>query len=96
MLQGAAVALARATASRYSPLAVVRRQEIVAVVAPIAGEASDELDSGQLIATLREYVACDLNGKQAAENLHIHASRLPTGSRRPARLDERVFAGEAH
>jgi DNA-binding PucR family transcriptional regulator len=176
LLRGAAVALARATASRYSPLAVVRRQEIVVVVAPIPGAAPDELaarlesaqrrlgegglaltigvstvvasraqipdayreaglvraasggrpgvpslgsmsafeyltlrpdptasrliapkihefvaqdsrDGGQLIATLREYVACDLNGKRAAENLHIHVN---TAHYRLARIAERT------
>ena len=176
LLRGGAAALARATASRMPPLAVVRRQEIVVVVAPITGEAPEELaarldvaqrrlgdaglelavgvstvvagraqipdayreaglvrnaagghagvaslasmsafeyltlrpdatasrliapaihefvaqdtlDGGQLIATLREYVACDLNGKRAAENLHIHVN---TAHYRLARIAERT------
>ena len=176
LLRGGAAALARATASRVPPLAVVRRQEIVVVVAPITGEAPEELaarldvaqrrlgdaglelavgvstvvagraqipdayreaglvrnaaggragvaslasmsafeyltlrpdatasrliapaihefvaqdaeDGGQLIATLREYVACDLNGKRAAENLHIHVN---TAHYRLARIAERT------
>jgi DNA-binding PucR family transcriptional regulator len=182
LLRGAAAALARATASRVPPLAVVRRQEIVVVVAPIAGEASEELaarlesaqrrladaglelavgistvvssrahipeayreaglvrttsggqpgvasltsmsafqyltlrpdatagrliapaihefvahdaqDGGQLIATLREYVACDLNGKRAAENLHIHVN---TAHYRLARIAERTGCDLRH
>jgi len=176
LLRGGAAALARATASRVAPLAVVRRQEIVVVVSPIAGEAPEELaarleavqrrladggleltvgvstvvasraqipdayceaglvrtasggrpgvaslasmsafeymtlrpdatasrliapavhqfvvqdsrDGGQLIDTLREYVACDLNGKRAAENLHIHVN---TAHYRLARIAERT------
>jgi PucR C-terminal helix-turn-helix domain/GGDEF-like domain len=176
LLRGGAAALARATASRVPPLAVVRRQEIVLVVAPITGEtpaelagrleaaqrrlaeaglelavgvstvvadraqipdayreaglvrnagggrvgvaslasmsafeyltlrpdatasrliapaihefvAQDTRDGGQLIATLREYVACDLNGKRAAENLHIHVN---TAHYRLARIAERT------
>ena len=176
LLRGGAAALARTTASRIPPLAVVRRQEIVVVVAPITGEAPEELaarlevgqrrladaglelavgvstvvagraqipdayreaglvrnaaggragvaslasmsafeyltlrpdatarrliapaihefvaqdtrDGGLLIATLREYVACDLNGKRAAENLHIHVN---TAHYRLARIAERT------
>ena len=46
------------------------------LIAPAIHEfvAQDSRDGGQLIATLREYVACDLNGKRAAENLHIHVN----------------------
>ena len=46
------------------------------LIAPAIHEfvAQDSQDGGQLIATLREYVACDLNGKRAAENLHIHVN----------------------
>ena len=40
-----------------------------------------------MIATLREYVACDLNGKRAAENLHIHVN---TAHYRLARISERT------
>jgi sugar diacid utilization regulator len=176
LLRGAVAALARATSSRVPPLAVVRRQEIVVVVASITSEAPEELarrlesaqrrladaglelavgvstvvpsrahipeayreaglvrtasggrpgvadlasmsafeyltlrpdatasrlippaihefvaqdsrDGGQLIATLREYVACDLNGKRAAENLHIHVN---TAHYRLARIAERT------
>ena len=176
LLRGAAAGLARATASRVPPLAVVRRQEVVVVVAAVAGERPEELtgrleaaqrrladaglelavgvstvvasraqipdayreaglvraagggrpgvaalasmsafeyltlrpdatagrliapavhefvaqdshDGGQLITTLREYVACDLNGKRAAENLHIHVN---TAHYRLARISERT------
>lgn len=176
LLRGAAAGLARATASRVPPLAVVRRQEVIVVVAPTPGEgphelaarlegaqsrladaglelavgvstvvasraqipdayreaglvraanggrrgvaalgamsafeyltlrpdatasrliapaihefvAQDSQDGGQLIATLREYVACDLNGKRAAENLHIHVN---TAHYRLARISERT------
>jgi sugar diacid utilization regulator len=176
LLRGGAVALARATASRVPPLAVVRRQEIVVVLPAITGQAPEQLaarldaararladaglelavgvstvvasraqipdayreaglvrtasggrpgvaalgamsafeyltlrpdatanrliapaihefvaqdarDGAQLIATLREYVACDLNGKRAAENLHIHAN---TAHYRLARIAERT------
>jgi sugar diacid utilization regulator len=182
LLRGGAAALARATASRVPPLAVVRRQEIVVIVAPITGEAPEELvarlevaqrrladaglelavgvstvvagraqipdayreaglvrnaaggragvaslpsmsafeyltlrpdatasrliapaihefvaqdtrDGGQLIATLREYVACDLNGKRAAENLHIHVN---TAHYRLARIAERTGCDLRH
>jgi hypothetical protein len=182
LLRGGAAALARATASRVPPLAVVRRQEIVVVMAPVKGEAPDELavrveatqkrlaeaglelavgvstvvasralipdayreaglvraangggpgvaalgsmsafeyltlrpdatasrlidpaihefvdqdsrDGGQLIATLREYVACDLNGKRAAENLHIHVN---TAHYRLAKISERTGCDLRH
>jgi sugar diacid utilization regulator len=49
--------------------------------------AQDSQDGGQLIATLREYVACDLNGKRAAETLHIHVN---TAHYRLARISERT------
>jgi DNA-binding PucR family transcriptional regulator len=49
--------------------------------------AQDSHDGGQLVATLREYVACDLNGKRAAENLHIHVN---TAHYRLARIAERT------
>jgi sugar diacid utilization regulator len=176
LLRGAAAALARATASRVTPLAVVRRDEIVVVLATNTSEAADALverlektqsrladaglelavgistvvasraevreayreaglvraasggrpgvaalaamsafeyltlrpdatasrliapaihefvaqdtrDGGQLVATLREYVACDLNGKRAAENLHVHVN---TAHYRLARIAERT------
>lgn len=59
------------------------------LIAPAIHEfvAQDSRDGGQLIATLREYVACDLNGKRAAENLHIHVN---TAHYRLARIAERT------
>jgi sugar diacid utilization regulator len=59
------------------------------LIAPAIHEfvAQDARDGAQLIATLREYVACDLNGKRAAENLHIHAN---TAHYRLARIAERT------
>jgi sugar diacid utilization regulator len=59
------------------------------LIAPSIHEfvAQDSRDGGQLIATLREYVACDLNGKRAAENLHIHVN---TAHYRLARIAERT------
>ncbi|HEX4280770.1 MAG TPA: helix-turn-helix domain-containing protein, partial [Solirubrobacteraceae bacterium] len=46
------------------------------LIAPAVHEfvAQDAQDGGPLIATLREYVACDLNARRAAENLHIHVN----------------------
>jgi sugar diacid utilization regulator len=59
------------------------------LIAPSIHEfvAQDSNDGGQLVATLREYVACDLNGKRAAENLHIHVN---TAHYRLARIAERT------
>ena len=44
-------------------------------------------DGGPLIATLREYVACDLNARRAADNLHIHVN---TAHYRLSRIAERT------
>jgi len=49
--------------------------------------AQDAHEGGPLIATLREYVACDLNARRAAENLHIHVN---TAHYRLARIAERT------
>jgi len=49
--------------------------------------AQDAKEGGPLIATLREYVACDLNARRAAENLHIHVN---TAHYRLARIAERT------
>jgi len=49
--------------------------------------AQDAQDGGHLIATLREYVACDLNARRAAENLHIHVN---TAHYRLGRIAERT------
>jgi len=49
--------------------------------------AQDLADGGPLIATLREYVACDLNARRAAENLHIHVN---TAHYRLSRIAERT------
>jgi PucR-like helix-turn-helix protein len=64
-----------ATASRLIPRAV---HEFVA---------QDMAEGGPLIATLREYVACDLNARRAAENLHIHVN---TAHYRLSRIAERT------
>jgi len=63
------------TASRLIPPAV---HEFVA---------QDTADGGPLIATLREYVACDLNARRAADNLHIHVN---TAHYRLSRIAERT------
>jgi sugar diacid utilization regulator len=49
--------------------------------------AQDMAEGGPLIATLREYVACDLNARRAADNLHIHVN---TAHYRLARIAERT------
>jgi DNA-binding PucR family transcriptional regulator len=36
--------------------------------------AEDAKQGGVLIQTLRDYVACDLNARRAAERLHIHVN----------------------
>ena len=59
------------------------------LIAPAVHEfvAHDAREGGPLIATLREYVACDLNARRAAENLHIHVN---TAHYRLARIAERT------
>ncbi|MBV8217567.1 MAG: helix-turn-helix domain-containing protein [Solirubrobacterales bacterium] len=59
------------------------------LIAPAVHEfvAQDAHDGGPLIATLREYVACDLNARRAAANLHIHVN---TAHYRLARIAERT------
>jgi sugar diacid utilization regulator len=59
------------------------------LIAPAVHEfvAQDAQEGGSLIATLREYVACDLNARRAAENLHIHVN---TAHYRLARIAERT------
>ena len=49
--------------------------------------AQDAAEGGPLITTLREYVACDLNARRAAEQLHIHVN---TAHYRLARIAERT------
>jgi len=49
--------------------------------------AQDMAEGGPLIATLREYVACDLNARRAADNLHIHVN---TAHYRLSRIAERT------
>jgi sugar diacid utilization regulator len=59
------------------------------LIAPAVHEfvAQDAQDGGPMIATLREYVACDLNARRAAERLHIHVN---TAHYRLARIAERT------
>ena len=59
------------------------------LIAPEVHEfvAQDAQEGGSLIATLREYVACDLNARRAAENLHIHVN---TAHYRLARIADRT------
>lgn len=64
-----------ATANRLIPSAV---HEFVA---------ADARDGGPLIATLREYVASDLNARRAADRLHVHVN---TAHYRLARIAERT------
>jgi PucR C-terminal helix-turn-helix domain len=47
----------------------------------------DTADGGPLIATLREYVACDLNARRAPQKLHIHVN---TAHYRLSRIAERT------
>ena len=49
--------------------------------------AHDAADGGHLIGTLREYVACDLNARRAADSLHIHVN---TAHYRLGRIAERT------
>jgi sugar diacid utilization regulator len=49
--------------------------------------AQDMAEGGPLIATLREYVDCDLNARRAADNLHIHVN---TAHYRLSRIAERT------
>jgi sugar diacid utilization regulator len=49
--------------------------------------AQDLAEGGPLITTLREYVACDLNARRAADNLHIHVN---TAHYRLSRIAERT------
>jgi sugar diacid utilization regulator len=49
--------------------------------------AQDLAEGGPLIATLREYVASDLNARRAADNLHIHVN---TAHYRLSRIAERT------
>jgi sugar diacid utilization regulator len=59
------------------------------LIAPAIHEfvAQDADEGGPLIATLREYVASDLNARRAADSLHIHVN---TAHYRLARIAERT------
>lgn len=59
------------------------------LIAPAIHEfvAQDAAEGAPLIGTLREYVACDLNVRRAAESLHIHVN---TAHYRLARIAERT------
>jgi sugar diacid utilization regulator len=59
------------------------------LIAPPVHEfvAQDMAEGGPLIATLREYVACDLNARRAADRLHIHVN---TAHYRLGRIAERT------
>lgn len=81
------VALSELTAFEYLTLRAdptARR-----LIAPAVHEfvARDFADGGHLIATLREYVACDLNARRAADSLHIHVN---TAHYRLGRIAERT------
>ncbi len=81
------VALSELTAFEYLTL----RADPTAsrLIAPAVHEfvAQDFADGGHLIATLREYVACDLNARRAADSLHIHVN---TAHYRLGRIAERT------
>jgi PucR C-terminal helix-turn-helix domain/GGDEF-like domain len=81
------VALSELSAFEYLTLRTDRTAS--RLIAPSVHEfiAQDARDGGQLIATLREYVACDLNARRAAENLHIHVN---TAHYRLGRIAERT------
>ena len=59
------------------------------LIAPAIHEfvAQDAEGARPLIATLREYVACDLNARRAADRLHIHVN---TAHYRLGRIAERT------
>lgn len=59
------------------------------LIAPAIHEfvAQDRQDGSPLIATLREYVACDLNARRAADRLHVHVN---TAHYRLGRIAERT------
>jgi DNA-binding PucR family transcriptional regulator len=59
------------------------------LIAPAIHEfvAQDAEDGAPLVATLRAYVACDLNVRRAAEQLHVHVN---TAHYRLARIAERT------
>jgi PucR C-terminal helix-turn-helix domain/GGDEF-like domain len=59
------------------------------LIAPAIHEfvAQDAHEGAPLITTLREYVACDLNARRAAEGLHIHVN---TAHYRLSRIAERT------
>ncbi|HTX13331.1 MAG TPA: helix-turn-helix domain-containing protein [Solirubrobacteraceae bacterium] len=59
------------------------------LIAPAIHEfvAQDAAEGGPLVTTLREYVACDLNARRAADSLHIHVN---TAHYRLARIAERT------
>jgi PucR C-terminal helix-turn-helix domain/GGDEF-like domain len=59
------------------------------LIAPAIHEfvAQDAEEGAPLITTLREYVACDLNARRAADSLHIHVN---TAHYRLARIAERT------
>lgn len=59
------------------------------MIAPVIHEfvARDAEEGAPLIVTLREYVACDLNARRAAEKLHIHVN---TAHYRLSRIAERT------
>jgi hypothetical protein len=81
------VSLAAMTAFDYltlKPDPTARRLIAPAIHAFVAHDAAE---GGPLIATLREYVAADLNARRAAESLHIHVN---TAHYRLARIAERT------
>jgi PucR C-terminal helix-turn-helix domain/GGDEF-like domain len=59
------------------------------LIAPAIHEfvAQDAEEGAPLVTTLREYVACDLNARRAADSLHIHVN---TAHYRLARIAERT------
>lgn len=59
------------------------------LIAPAIQEfvAQDAEEGAPLVTTLREYIACDLNARRAADSLHIHVN---TAHYRLGRIAERT------
>jgi DNA-binding PucR family transcriptional regulator len=68
------IALAGMSAFEYLTLGAdgTARRLIAPAVAQFVAEDADP--GGVLVQTLRDYVACDLNARRAAEQLHIHVN----------------------
>ncbi len=75
--------------SAFEYLTLRRDPTASRLIAPAIHEfvAQDAEEGAPLVTTLREYVACDLNARRAADSLHIHVN---TAHYRLARIAERT------